>query len=285
MSEHDAVLKAGENPATLPSLLQDLEALGVLPGSVLLVHSSLSSMGWVCGGPVAATAALIAAVGEDGTLAMPTHSADLSEPSLWQHPPVPETWWPLIRELMPPFDPAVTPSRGMGRIPEVFRSVPGTLRSYHPKTSFAARGLEARRICGQHDLEDGLGDETPLGELYRLGAQILLLGVGHERNTSLHLAERYAFGTTQVRVGEGMPVVRDGRRIWFSFDEPEAFSDDFAALGTDFERETGAVSVGSVGRAEARLMPMRALVDYGVGWLRRNRSEDGRPPHGADSAG
>ena len=60
-----------ETPATVASLKADLRALGVTPGMVVLVHSSLSAMGWVCGGPVAVILALQEALGPDGTWSCP----------------------------------------------------------------------------------------------------------------------------------------------------------------------------------------------------------------------
>ena len=147
-----------ETPATVASLQADLRALGVTPGMVVLVHSSLSAMGWVCGGPVAVILALQKALGPDGTLVMPTHSGDLTEPSRWESPPVPESWWPVIREAMPAFDPDLTPTRAMGTIPETFRKQRGVLRSVHPHVSFSARGPRAEEITGNHSLANGLGE-------------------------------------------------------------------------------------------------------------------------------
>ena len=82
-------------PPTASSISEDLLALGVHSGMNLLVHSSLSSLGWVCGGPRAVLMGLEKALGPHGTLMVPTHTSDLSEPAEWENPPVPAEWWSL----------------------------------------------------------------------------------------------------------------------------------------------------------------------------------------------
>ncbi|MET7628698.1 aminoglycoside N(3)-acetyltransferase, partial [Streptomyces albidoflavus] len=143
---------------TRASLAAALRDLGVRPGETLLAHTSLSSLGWVCGGPVALVQALLDAVGPDGTLTVPTHSGDNSDPADWSAPPVPEPWWPAIRANMPPYDPRTTSSRGVGVVPETLRTWPGALRSAHPQTSFAALGPGARALVEGHALDCRLGE-------------------------------------------------------------------------------------------------------------------------------
>lgn len=263
-----AVVEGSARPVTTRTLQHDLTVLGLRPGGTVLVHTSLSSLGWVCGGAVAVVEALLAALGPDGTLVVPTHSSDLSDPADWADPAVPEGWWSTIRETMPPFRRATTPSRGMGAVPEVVRTWPGAVRSAHPHVSFAAVGPLARRVTADHRLADGLGEGSPLARLHELDAQVLLLGVGHDRNTSLHLAE-YRAGVG-ARVRQAGPVLVAGERQWVGWDDLDLDMDDFVSLGAALEA-TGVVRVGAVGQAAARLVPQRAAVDFATGWLRDHR--------------
>jgi aminoglycoside 3-N-acetyltransferase len=165
-----------EFPATLPSLAADLAALGVQPGMVLVVHSSLKALGWVNGGSVAVILALEQVLGPEGTLVMPTHTADLSDPANWVAPPVPASWWERIRASMPAYDRALTPTFRMGVIPETFRKQTGVQRSANPDASFAAWGKHAQRIIADHALFPLFGERSPLARVYELEGWVLLLG-------------------------------------------------------------------------------------------------------------
>ncbi|KTB48194.1 Aminoglycoside N3'-acetyltransferase [Dehalogenimonas alkenigignens] len=271
LAETDRV-KYNPLPLTVSSLTDDFRRIGVRPGMTLIVHSSLSSMGWVCGNAQSVIMALEAAIGETGTLVMPTHTSDNSDPAFWSRPPVPSQWWDIIRAETPAFDPELTPTRKMGAIPETFRKQPGTVRSNHPQVSFAARGPLAARIVSDHSLNYALGDASPLGRLYEIGGFILLLGVGYENNTALHLAEfRANFPGKKVERG-GAAVNENGRRIWKILEDFSEESDRFPEIGAAFEAaHPHKVTTGRIGLAEARLMPVRDLVDFATAWLEANR--------------
>jgi aminoglycoside 3-N-acetyltransferase len=256
-------------PHTVDSLAADLRALGVRTGDVVLLHSSNKSLGYVAGGAQAFVQAMLDVLGPDGTLAVPTHVSDNSDPAGWQNPPVPESWWPVIRHQAPGFDPAVTPSRWMGVIAEMVRTWPGARRSAHPWLSFAAVGGQAEAVTADHRLDDALGEQSPLGAVYRLAGKILLLGVGHDANTSLHLAE---WRQPDPPRGERGASIRrpDGTSQWVTWTDVLEDESDFEELGAAFEKEVGA-GVGPVGSATARLMSQRAAVDFAVDWIKANR--------------
>ncbi|MFI5906665.1 aminoglycoside N(3)-acetyltransferase [Dactylosporangium sp. NPDC051541] len=263
--EADAVARASR-PGTTGSLTAQLRELGLPAGATVIVHSSLSRLGWVAGGAQALVLALLAAVGPEGTLVMPAHSRNLTEPSDWGDPPVPQAWWEIIRAETPPFDPRTTPTGHMGATVECFRAFPGVLRSNHPTVSFAALGPLAARITQGHELADGLGEGSPLARLYDADAWVLLLGVGHDNNTSLHLAE-YRADAPKTYHRQGSPVLVDGRREWVTYRELDDDTSLFDPLARDFAEITGGEVTGTVGAGAARLMRQRALVDFAARWL------------------
>ena len=269
------VVQKTETLATVKSLQTDFKALGIEKGMVLVVHSSLSAMGWVCGGAVAVIIALQEVLGETGTLVMPTHSTGLSDPCQWENPPVPEAWWQTIRETMPAYDPDITPTRSMGKIAETFRKQNGVLRSAHPQSSFCARGPQASYIINNHALAYGMGEHSPLARIYDLHGSVLLLGVDHSRNTSIHLAEYRADFPSKRVVREGAPISQAGSRVWTTFENIDVNDSDFDRLGEDFLRsDVGkVVQQGKVGIANCQLMPQRAIVDFAVDWLEKNREK------------
>ena len=230
MPSMDVIARTLNGPATVESMTFDLRTLGVT----------------------------------DGAIVMPAHSSNLSDPAIWSNPPVPRDWWPAIRDSMPSYDSQATPTNGIGPVAEVFRAYPGVRRSNHPHVSFAAFGSHAAEIVSGHELEDGLGDGSPLGTLYRLGASVLLIGVGHDRNTSLHLSEVRSLGEDAPQIKTGAPMMVNGERQWVEFLEPEFDQARFPEIGESFRKERGLVQLGLVAQAASMLMPQRELVDFGT---------------------
>ena len=149
-----------------------LRELGVKRGMGVMVHSSLSSFGWVVGGAEAVIDALKEVVGEEGTILMPSfnHGAPFREGEAGY------------------YDPLVTPTTN-GRIPDTFWRMPHVYRSLNPTHPYAAWGANARRYVENHHLTLTMGEDSPLGMLAREGGYQLNIGTSHRTSTVKHVAE------------------------------------------------------------------------------------------------
>jgi aminoglycoside 3-N-acetyltransferase len=256
------------------SLAADLRRLGCPEAGTLLVHASLASVGAVRGGAPTAVRALRAALGPDGTLVVPAFTAGNSRTSPAYKARTHGMTDRQLREYhdtMEPFRSLSTPTQGMGRIAEEVRRTQGARRSGHPQTSFAALGPRAQWINARHARDCLLGERSPLGRLYELGAHILLLGVGFDVCTAFHLAEYRPPGPTRRY---DCKVMVDGAPAWASFVDVDLHDEDFGHLGCWLETRSGDdgwVAHGRIGDAESRLLPLRWAVDAAVEWMNLNR--------------
>lgn len=264
------VIERSGLPILKSQLIDDLKKIGLKEGDNVVVHSSLSKIGWIPGKAIPVIYALMEIITEEGTLIMPTHSSDNSEPKNWQHPPVPEDWKPIIREHMPAYDPKITPTRGMGIIVDTFLNFPGVIRSNHPQISFAAWGKNAKMITADHPLCSSIGIDSPLGRLYQLKGKVLLLGVDHLNNSSLHIAENLAGYPGAKMETQGSAIMKDGERIWVTWEEKEFNDEDFLEIGKAYEESIN-YARGKVGHATSILLNQADLIDFAAEWMKKNR--------------
>ncbi|MCB0192474.1 MAG: AAC(3) family N-acetyltransferase [Anaerolineae bacterium] len=269
MSEKNTIDRTPD-PLTVDSLTEHLRRCGLAESQTVLVHTAMSKLGWVVGGAEAVILALLGVVGADGTIMMIANSTGNTDPAEWQHPPVPESWWQTIRDHMPAYNPLTSPTRGLGVVPELFRTWPGVIRSAHPAFSLAALGPQAKYLMAEHPLSDDMGDRSPLGKLYELDGYVLLLGVEHWNNTSLHLAESRANYPGKKMVPGGSAMLVDGRRQWVTYESMDINTDDFGELGAAFDNAHD-IAVQQINDAPVRFFKQRLVVDFAVTWMERNR--------------
>jgi aminoglycoside 3-N-acetyltransferase len=158
------------------NLISNLEAIGVRKGDVLLVHSSLSRIGFLENGATTFIEALLDVIGEDGTLLMPTSPNNVYQLNYIRNTPF--------------FDVLNSPSK-TGKITEVFRTWPGSIRSLHPTEPVSAFGKNA-----EYFVKDHFNQLTPYNSnspFYRVSEQkgkILYVGVTLSMaGTNLHTLE------------------------------------------------------------------------------------------------
>lgn len=261
----EKIIEATDAPRTLASLEADLKHLGVKQGDILLVHTSMKAIGFVSGGAQAVIEALCKAVGEEGTIVMPAQSGDWTDPAEWEAPAVPEAWHEEIRQSMPAYHPAKTPTRGIGTVPELFRTFPGVIRSNHPAVSFAAGGKDAKSLMADHSLAYGLGESSPLRKLEDAEAKVLMLGADYDATTCFHLAE-YRQPELPV-IEKGAPILNEqGERVWTKYEEIKTQEDRFLLCGKAMEHLIK-VQSGKIGSAESRLFSLPEAVEFAADWL------------------
>ncbi|GKX31676.1 hypothetical protein SH1V18_41560 [Vallitalea longa] len=255
-------------PNTRESLKKQFLEMGLHKGMTVIVHSSMSKIGWITGGPVAVTQALMDVITQEGTIVMPAHTSDYSDPTGWENPPVPKEWIPIIKENMPAYNKNITPTSYMGHIAETFRTFPGVLRSDHPQYSFTAWGKHAEEITAGHLLNYGLGENSPLKKIYDLNGMVLLIGVDYDNNTSFHLAEYMIDSIKEEKLGS--PILVDDERKWVEYKDIELDVDDFNKIGEEYEKESKVITY-NIGQAKSRLFSQTESVDFAREWMEKNR--------------
>ena len=228
----------------MATLVKQLADLGVECGGVLIVHTAFSRVRHVRGGPQGLVEALDEVLGPEGTLVMPSMSDDDDEP----------------------FAVDATPCHGMGVVADTFWRLPGVLRSDSPH-AFAAIGPRAATITAPHPVEVPHGLDSPVGRAWELDGQVLLLGVGHDANTMIHLAENLA-GVPYCQSKYAV-VRRNGQPTRVDYDEVDHCCQRFALLDGWLD-ESGLQRRAMVGGATARLARARDIVSVTMSRLRLN---------------
>ncbi|MGL5061762.1 MAG: AAC(3) family N-acetyltransferase [Microcoleus sp.] len=227
-------------------LIHQLLNLGVQPGGVLVVHTAFSKVAPIDRGPQGLIEALLDVLGARGTLVMPTMTDD------------DET----------PFDRAKTPCLGMGIVADTFWRSPGVFRSNNPH-AFAAIGGKAAEIIAPHPIDIPHGLDSPIGRVYALDGQVLLLGVGHDANTTIHLAETIA--GVRYLCPKYVTIDNNGQPEKYHYREIDHCCENFSLLDSWLESKQQQVR-GIIGYAEARIARSRHIVETALSHLRENET-------------
>jgi aminoglycoside N3'-acetyltransferase len=235
-----------KNEISQQSLISEILELGLKPGGVLLVHTSFSEVKPVEGGPVGLIQALQSTLGINGTLVMPSMSYDDDHP----------------------FDKRSSPCPEMGVVADTFWRLPDVLRSDN-NHAFAAQGPLAAKITAPPPLDIPHGLESPVGRVYELDGQILLLGVGQDSNTTIHLAESLA--GVRYRRAKYLTLLKDGVPKRFDYREIDHCCQKFSLVDGWLD-EKGLQRRGKVGHSEARLASSRDVVAVVTEHLEKNET-------------
>lgn len=249
----------GFEPITIYKLKEIFLNLGIEEGDVVMVHSSLSSLGYVVGGAEAIYEALIAIIGNKGTIVVPSQTVEISDPSSWQYPPVPEEWFEVIRKSLPAFDKKRSFSKSMGQFSNFLGHLQHSFRSNHPMYSFTAVGQHAKVITDSQKLDYPFGVHSPLSKMYDLNAKVLMIGTDFETNTAIHLAEHFLERETII---ESSKIKENGIDKWVEFKNIDLdIYDDYLQIEKLFYGHLSVKNV-KVNESEIRCFQLIDCVDF-----------------------
>lgn len=222
-----------------------LKLMGITAGDVLLVHSSLTSMGYVEGGTDAVIDALLESVGPEGTVSMSTL-----------------TGWSA------PFDAPTSPS-AVGDISEQFRKRAGSYRSLHPVHSVSAIGKYAEYLTKDHDkCETGCGAGTPYEKLRELKGKVVLIGVDMDRNTIMHTLEEIIDAVYLRTLDIPAPTYQPDKKVFTLKKFPPGHR-DFLRI-TPYLRRADAMVEGVIGQAVVKVIDIEKLFDIALALLKED---------------
>ena len=201
-----------------------LRELGLKTGDIVLLHSSLISLGKVNGGPAAVVDAFLDVIGAEGTLLVPVFGA-------------------------------------LGILTEEVKNRPEAVISPCPVGTLAAIGKDAAELCRDHwKAETAHGMDTPYTRIAEKDGYICLLGVDQDRNTTLHSVEALLelpylnTATRTFTTPEGEEVTKS----WKFYPGPHR---DFIGLDALL---SPAMERGRIGNAEVRLIRARDMYDLAL---------------------
>ncbi len=258
---------------TKSRLLRDLRSIGLSEGQTVMLHVSVSAVGWIVGGPGIVLESVLEILTPTGTLMMLAS---------WEDNPYDLPHWPEKRQKRylkecPPFDPKHSRAdhREMSILAEYLRTWPGACRSRHP-FSLVAVGQRANWLTEDEPWQYRNGPGSPLAKLCEVGGSVLLLGPVLGSITLLHHAEHLAKVPNKKVDRYRMPVLVDGESVWMDFEEYDTtlgivdWPDDYFETIAKEYIATGHGRAGKVGSAEAFLFEAAPLNAFGVQWMERH---------------
>lgn len=260
MSEIDVISHTDE-PISKEDLIRDFKALGLQQDDHVILHVSLSKIGWIIGAEVTLIKALQEVLSH-GTIVMATQTGQLSNPRRWENPPVPSTWHDKIIKHMPYYDQDLTPPYHLGRVAQLFYKMHNVYRSHHPSSSFSAWGHYAKPLTETHSISPAFGDGSPIEFMRKHQFKVLSIGTSYDTMTVLHYAETKKLQAKKITQ---MYFVNDGKNQTHILEVEDIDYDtqDFLSIGEGFE-QSHTFKRGKIGQATTTLIPVNELIESAI---------------------
>jgi aminoglycoside 3-N-acetyltransferase len=238
-------------------LIQDLKRAGIKLGDILVVHSSLKSIGHVVGGVMTVINSLRQSIGMQGAVLFPCLTFDGS-----------------VTQYLHTVDTVDlgTCSIKTGAIPAAAWQTPNAYRSIHPTHAVAGFGEKAGILLRQEQSGQGpCGTDSPFYRAAMAGGKILMIGVSLDTCTLLHCVEEIA--ASYIFSGEIFDVLTidfDGNPHnitvkGYCTNVPR----NFAAIENALIEEN-IMQIKKLGLAELRIINARAMIEKVVEWVKQD---------------
>ncbi len=252
------IINNSKFPITKDYLVNAFKDLGIKNNDTIMVHSSVSSFGYVVNGAHDIIDALIETV-TDGIIIIPGHTTVNSTVEDWQRPPVPSEWHETLKNNIRPTTSETEPN-GIGAVPRVFSRYDGVYRTNHPYVSLLYFGKVIPEQLKNHHLDKPHSMHGPFGYLYENNVKLLMLGSEYDNLTFMHLACNLNNGPYQV-IESNIYEDNKIKRVSFEFEDDD--TDLFNTIGSEFEVEKQEyITIKKIGNSTCKLINGKELVDY-----------------------
>ena len=254
-------------PVTLDSAIAAFRTLGLKEGDTIELHGSLKAVGLVSGGPNTIIDALLKVLSHEGTLIMSAQYSTNTEPALWEHPPVDIEAFEAIRASHPPFRGKETVLRWMGSLANALQLKDQTVFSDHPNLAVMALGKQAKWLTMDSPLTPAFGLGSPFEKALQLKSKALLIGVGYDVLTGLHVAE--ALSRKRPYHLESATILINGHPKRVKLLDYDYDSELFTQIGLEYEK-THHVESLILGNATVKLIEMTSLHEFALAYCKEH---------------
>lgn len=258
------IIEKSNQPLIRQDIVEGLIKLGLQANDHVMVHSSLSSFGYIVNGANDVIEALMEVV-KEGVIIMPGHFSVNSNVREWSRPPIPATWFEKVEQNITPPSKVVEPI-GVGKIPIVFGRYVGVVRTNHPFVALQIYGNYPPELIHQ-PLNRPHSMNGPFGYMYQHGIKLLMLGSDYDNLTFMHLASNILGNYMDMQSN----MYQDGKVVRVHYEIENDEPDDFIEIGKLFEMEQPeSIKIGQIGLATCKLIEGRELIDFTLAYYKKH---------------
>ncbi len=259
------------NILTKKDLKKIFKKVGLKTGMKVMVHSSLSKLGYVVNGAEDVIDALLEIISlKKGTLFIPTHSSQLTNPIYWKIGKFGKKHKEKIKKNMNFFNQKKTMPANRGLMSKTILNYNKVKRSLHPLNSTACLGNKSKYYTNNHSLHRPEGFQSPIGKLYKDKGHILLIGVNFDKITALHLAEAIINDNFPEKYQPEILVKINNKRKFVKLKYYDNRPKNFKRIYSTVKKK-GALKELKINNCNITLIKLKPLINEAVKKIKNNK--------------